>query len=37
MDLVGDKKVKISEQGATEITVDSGIAVYNYFLPAQSK
>jgi hypothetical protein len=37
MDLVGDKKVRISDQGAAEITVDSGIAVYQYLLPAQSK
>ena len=37
MDLVGDKKVKISEQGATEITVDSGIAIYVYLLPANKK
>jgi len=37
MDLVGDKKVKISEQGATEITVDSGIATYVYLLPANKK
>jgi hypothetical protein len=37
MDLVGDKTVKISDQGAAEITVDSGLAVYRYLLPAQSK
>ena len=37
MDLVGDKTVKISEQGATEITVDSGIAIYVYLLPANKK
>jgi hypothetical protein len=37
MDLPGDKKVKISDKGATEITVDSGIAVYQYLLPAQTK
>jgi len=37
MDLVGDKVVRISDQGATEITVDSGIAVYRYLLPAQQK
>jgi hypothetical protein len=35
MDLVGDKTVKISEQGATEITVDSGIATYIYLLREQ--
>jgi hypothetical protein len=37
MDLTGDKKVRISDDGAAEITVDSGLAVYNYILPAQSK
>ena len=37
MNLTGDKTVRISDEGATKITVDSGIAVYNYILPAQSK
>lgn len=37
MDLVGDKKIRISDAGATEITVDSGLAVYTYLLPAQAK
>ena len=37
MDLVGDKKVKISDQGAIEIMVDSGIATYVYLLPANKK
>ena len=37
MDLTGDKVVKISDDGAAMITVDSGLAVYNYILPAQSK
>ena len=37
MDLPGDKKVKISDQGAVEITVDSGIADYTYQLPGQIK
>lgn len=37
MDLPGDKTVRISDQGAAEITVDSGIATYRYLLPAQSK
>lgn len=37
MDLPGDKKVRISDQGAAEITVDSGLATYRYLLPAQSK
>ena len=35
--LTGDKVMRISDDGAAEITVDSGIAVYNYILPAQSK
>lgn len=37
MDLPGDKTIKISDQGATEITVDSGLAVYTYILPAHAK
>jgi len=37
MDLPGDKKVKIADAGATEITVDSGLATYTYLLPANSK
>jgi hypothetical protein len=37
MDLTGDKTIRISDQGATEIEVDSGIATYTYILPAQSK
>jgi len=37
MDLPGDKMVRISDQGATEITVDSGLANYRYLLPAQTK
>jgi len=37
MDLVGDKKVRIADAGAMEITVDSGVAVYTYLLPAQAK
>jgi hypothetical protein len=35
--LTGDKTVRISDDGAAKITVDSGLAVYNYILPAQSK
>jgi len=35
--LPGDKKFRISDQGAAEITVDSGLAVYQYLLPANSK
>ena len=37
MDLPGDKTVRISDQGAAEITVDSGYTVYQYLLPAQAK
>jgi hypothetical protein len=37
MDLTGDKIIKISDDGAAMITVDSGLAVYNYILPAHSK
>jgi hypothetical protein len=34
--LPGDKTFKISDAGAAMITVDSGIADYNYILPAQT-
>jgi len=37
MDLPGDKTIRIADQGATEITVDSPYATYRYLLPAQSK
>lgn len=37
LDLTGDKVFRISDDGAAQITVDSGLAVYNYTLPAQSK
>jgi len=37
LDLPGDKIVKISDQGVAEISVDSGIAVYRYLLPAHAK
>ena len=37
LSLTGDKVVRISDDGAAQITVDSGVAVYNYILPAQSK
>jgi len=37
MDLPGDKTVRISDQGACEITVDSGLATWQYLLPAQAK
>jgi hypothetical protein len=35
--LTGDKVMKISDGGAAEITVDSGLAMYSYIIPAQSK
>ena len=35
--LSGDKNIKISDAGVMQITVDSGIAVYEYKLPAQTK
>jgi len=35
--LPGDKTFKISDEGAAMITVNSGIAEYNYILPAQTK
>jgi hypothetical protein len=35
--LAGDITMKIADAGALAITVDSGIATYEYILPAQSK
>jgi len=35
--LPGDKMFRISDQGAAEIVVNSGMATYRYLLPAQSK
>ena len=37
LNLDGDLTMSISDQGAMQITVDSGMATYNYILPAQSK
>jgi len=37
LSLVGNKNMYISDMGAMKITVDSGIASYDYILPAQSK
>jgi len=37
LDLTGDKIMRISDEGAAQITVDSGLALYNYTLPAQTK
>lgn len=35
--LVGDKRMKISDDGVMQITVNSGVAVYTYIIPAQQK
>ena len=37
LSLSGDSTYKISDDGVTQITVDSGLAVYDYLLPAQTK
>ena len=37
MDLTGDKVIRLSDDGAAQVTVNSGIAEYNYILPAMSK
>jgi len=37
LNLSGDINMSISDQGAMKITVDSGMAKYDYILPAQSK
>ena len=37
LNLDGDKTLSISDQGAMQISVNSGIAIYDYILPAQSK
>jgi hypothetical protein len=37
LNLRGDCTMKISNQGMMEISIDSGIAVYNYMLPAITK
>lgn len=37
LNLDGDKTMKIADAGAMMISVDSGLAEYNYILPAQSK
>lgn len=37
LSLSGDKSLKFSDEGAAQITVDSGLAIYNYILPAQTK
>jgi hypothetical protein len=37
MDLSGDKRIEISDQGVMRVTVDSGIADYEFLLPAQQR
>ena len=37
LNLSGDITMSISDQGAMKIAVDSGLATYDYILPAQSK
>ena len=37
LNLYGDKKVRFSDDGAAEITVDTGLIEYSYIIPAQSK
>jgi hypothetical protein len=37
LDLYGDKVMRISDEGAAQIVVNTGLAVYSYMLPAQSK
>ena len=35
--LPGDKTFKMSDEGASKITVDSGLIEYDYIIPAQTK
>ena len=37
LSLGGDLKYNISDDGVSQISVDSGLGVYNYLLPAQTK
>lgn len=37
LNLTGDKTMRFSDEGVAEITVNSGLAVYSYKIPAQSK
>ena len=37
LQLSGDKRLSITDQGAMKISVDSGMATYDYILPAQQK
>ena len=37
LNLAGDKKFSLSDDGVAQITVNTGLATYNYLLPAQTK
>lgn len=37
LNLAGDKTFRISDEGVAQITVNTGVATYDYKLPAQSK
>lgn len=37
LNLPGDKTFRFSDEGAAQITVDSGLTVYNFIMPAQQK
>ena len=37
LNLSGDKKFSLSDDGVAQITVNTGLATYNYLLPAQTK
>lgn len=37
LNLTGDKRMKISDAGAMQITVDSGVAEYRYIIPTKQK
>jgi len=37
LSLTGDKRMKISDAGAMQITVLSGVADYTYIIPVQKK
>jgi hypothetical protein len=37
LNLNGDKTFSLSDEGVAQITVNTGLATYNYLLPAQSK
>jgi hypothetical protein len=37
LSLTGNKTLSISDEGCIQITVDSGLAIYNYILPSLTK